>query len=70
MIDPDDSRGDYLEPVLDALLRIERKVDQLMGPRTWRSERVPGYIADINARGVPVRVKGAPTRTPEEQGCT
>ena len=61
------SRGDYLEPVLDALLRIERKVDAILRAH----EAVTPVVHGTNHYEAAARIiDGAPTRTPEEQGCT
>ena len=67
MLDHDDSRGDYLEPVLDALLRIERKVDALVARHTYEFRSLPnapalGGSVDMD------KLRDDPTRTPQEQG--
>ena len=74
MLDHDDSRGDYLEPVLDALLRIERKVDALVAraETKWLPASENMLRSDpagvLHKDGSHLRPAADSTRTPEEQG--
>ena len=75
MIDHDDSRGDYLEPVLDALLRIERKVDALVvrtETKLWLPASENMLRSDpagvLHKDGSHLRPDDDSTRTPQEQG--